>query len=158
MKVRIGAGGANLKTISALHVRTVAGVGGLKTIPNAHVRTAAGAGGLKSFWAPGGGTAGTLRITPAFYSSSSLSSNSNASDFTANTSGGPMPTTYTWSITGVSNGTATILSGQGTPTVRVKLTSIGSASATCNISCTVRFDDGSNATDTALKQHRYTGP
>jgi hypothetical protein len=161
MKVRIGAGGANLKTISALHVRTAAGAGGLKTFANAQVRIGAGGANLKDFWTPGGGGGGgggggtdPIVITPSGKTTVSATDASNTSDFTASFSSAP--TSIVWDILTPVSGVGVIISGQGTPTVRVTLTaSSPNVQARCSVRCTAVIGGSSNALS-VLKRHTYT--
>lgn len=159
MKVRIGAGGANLKTISALHVRTAAGAGGLKTVGDAHVRIGAGGANLKDFWTPSGGGGGgggggdTVTITPSSKTSTSATDPNNTSDFTASFSNAP--TSITWDVLTPVNCTASVISGQGTATARISLTcTTPGVQGTVNVRCRAVIG-GVTIGNTAIKRHTY---
>lgn len=144
-----------LKTVSAIHMRNAANA--LKTVPAIHMRNSANA--LKTAYSSGGGGAGnSVSVSPPSYNSSSATSHSNASDFTA-TPHGAAASTYNWTVTPVTgNCSGAILSGQGTNTCRVQITTTDGGLGRVSVRCTITFVDTTVNNDTATKSHQYTGP
>jgi hypothetical protein len=155
MKVRTAAG---IKAVSAIHVRTAAGAGGLKTVTDGHVRIGAGGANLKDIWTPAGGGGVILgewvSNSPVSKISTSATDPNNTSDFSAFFSN--PPTSIVWSLSNVLNGTATIISGQGTNKARVSLTASGhGVQASCTVKCTALIN-GQTVFDTSTKKHTYS--
>lgn len=142
-----------LKSFSAAHMRNAANT--LKTITSIKMRNAAGV--LKTAYSSAPPAGNSVNVTPVTHVSFSATSHLNVVDFTANTSGASV-NGYVWTLEGVSGGTASIISGQGTAVARVKLTASGSGAASVTVRCAVDFATGADQDDTSLMQHTYTGP
>lgn len=142
-----------LRSVAAIHMRDASNV--LRTVPAVHMRDSANA--LKSAYAAGGGGLPPVTIAPASSTTTSRSSFANTSAFVATFNAGT-PTSIVWSVEDVENGTASVVTGQGTNTANVQLTAndIGGDSVTafCTIRCTAIIG-GTTYSGTATKQHSF---
>lgn len=149
--IRLRDAAGNLKAVAAIRVRTAAGL-----VAATYLRIRDGEG-LKAGLAPVAGPSISASISPPNYGSSSLSSASNASDFTVSVSGG-VPTAYVWTTSIVSgDGDSSIISGQGTATARIVVSDndlSDSFPAQALVTCTVTVN-GQQFSATATKTHNY---